>query len=69
MSHENSVNFHILKKVLTVCREPADGWRLNRCTRVPDTRPADMDDDLFCERAAGNARQRRSHNFRTLVTN
>lgn len=44
------------QKELTVCREPADGWRLNRCTRVPDTRAADMV-DLVCEHVAGNVRQ------------
>lgn len=29
--------------MLTVCREPADGCRLNRCTRVLDARVADTD--------------------------
>lgn len=57
MGHKNSDDFHITGKVLTVCREPADGWRLKRCTRVPDTRAADMMDDLVCECVAGNARQ------------
>ena len=58
MGHKNSDRFHILRKVLTVCREPTDGWRLKRCTRVPDARAAaDMVDDLVCERVDGNARQ------------
>ena len=32
--------------MLTVCREPADGCRLNRCTRVLDARVADTDTDM-----------------------
>ena len=46
------------KTVLTVCRDPADGCRLNRCTRVLDARAADMVELVYkTKQAVGNARE------------
>jgi hypothetical protein len=44
------------REVLTVCREPTEGCRLNRCTRVLDARAAADMVDWVNTQAAGNVR-------------
>jgi hypothetical protein len=52
--------FYTPGKVLTVCREPIDGCKLNRCTRVLDARAADMADLVLRNKQSALPEQQRT---------